>query len=517
MSDHAFMQTLLEQAKASHRAGRYEDANRLYNQVLAIDPNHADTYHLMGLMALELGGADVAEKLLRTAISLRPRVADYHNDLGNALRQQGRLDHAADAFRAAIKLKPGLMPPHNNLGLVLNEQGRFDEALKHFKKALHIEGDNPEIHYNIANVYRDMHRDEDAVRHYETVLRRQPAHPEANSNLANIHKSRQTWDRALFHYDAALASRPDDPEINWNKATMQLVLGDFERGWKNHEWRLKLKTTPLSQPAAPPWTGGDLQGKTILLYMEQGFGDNIQFIRYAPMVKARGARVVLVCPPPLRTLIETADGVDMVVSPGDLLPPLDFELPLLSLPYIFGTREETVPASIPYLRVDQTRVEAWKVRLAGLKGLKTGVAWRGNPNHSNDRNRSVAVEIFSRLADVPGIAAVSLQKDARPEELAHFKSGIYDAGPYINDFADTAALIEALDLVICVDTSSAHLAGALGRPVWTLIPFSPDWRWMLGRSDTPWYPAMCLFRQDTAGDWEKVMDDVARALKEKTV
>jgi hypothetical protein len=328
---------------------------------------------------------------------------------------------------------------------------------------------------------------------------------------------------ALACFDKTLAEQPDNVDCLWDRALSQLLLGDLENGFVQYEWRWHLSYNPPRGFAQALWDGGDLTGKTILLHHEQGFGDSLQFIRFVPAVKARAkggeCTVVVECQPELARLFETVDGVDEVVPSGEALPAFDVYAPLMSLGSILGVTEATIPADVPYLGVPEGVAPraAEQVAAAGKKAFTVGISWGGKPTHRNDHNRSCSFSHFLDLAGVPGTRFVSLQKGDKVREMAEqaCPALVADVGSVLGDFADTAAVIEALDLVITVDTAVAHLAGALGRPCWVLIPFAPDWRWMTGRDDSPWYPSLKLFRQTAPGDWDGVFDAVAKALADR--
>ncbi len=321
-------------------------------------------------------------------------------------------------------------------------------------------------------------------------------HAEAHNNFGLLAQRLGRLDEALARYARAQALKPDYADAHWNEALARLLLGDFETGWNKYEWRWRRKETPPRALAAPLWDGGDLAGRTILLHAEQGQGDAIQFIRFAPLVKARGGTVVFECPKGFLRLFDGVAGVDRLVLAGAPLPPFDCHAPLLSLPGLLDTTLETIPADVPYLKADPGRVAAWRARFAGISKPKVGLVWRGNPAHANDANRSIPAQTMAALARAADVHWVGLQLDPRPEELAAFSPAVIDnLGPELGDWAETAALVEALDLVVTVDTAAAHLAGALGRLVWLLLPFAPDWRWLRHRADSPWYPTMRLLRQ----------------------
>ena len=327
-------------------------------------------------------------------------------------------------------------------------------------------------------------------------------------------KDQGKLDEAVACYHRALELKPDYADAHLNLSLSSLLTGDFRRGWPEYQWRWKTKRWQQRDRPQPLWDGQPLQGRTILLHAEQGLGDTIQFIRYAPLVKQAGATVLVECQQPLVRLLAGCRGVDALIGRGDDLPPYDVQAPLLSLPGIFRTSLQTIPVDVPYLFADPGLIAHWRGELGPIAGARIGIAWRGNPEHRNDRTRSLSLRCFESLAGLPGIRLLSLQKGAGAEQLQeardHFP--VTDLGSRLEDFMDTAAVLANLDLVIACDTAVAHLAGALGAAVWVALPFVPDWRWLLDRSDSPWYPTMRLFRQRTPGDWAGVFQEIKAEL-----
>jgi hypothetical protein len=361
-----------------------------------------------------------------------------------------------------------------------------------------------------------LDRYQDALADYDRALAVAPTSALACNNRGVALAALNRYREAIDSYDRALALRPDFAAARYNRSLSRLVTGDFARGWEDHDWRWTGSETqgPPRPFAAPLWMGReDIRGKTILLHSEQGIGDTLQFCRYAPMAAARGAHVVLEVHPPLKALLSQLPGVSRVLAMGEPLPPFDCHTPLLSLPRAFETRLENIPADIPYLRAPQGHLDQWRARLGAKTGLRVGLAWSGSRTLKNDRNRTLALAAFAPLR-MPGITFVALQKDIRDTDRAALDGDvpILHFEDELADFRDTAALTELMDVVICVDTSIAHLAGAMGKPVWLLLPFAPDWRWLLEREDSPWYPTLRLFRQPTPGDWQPVLDRLKRNL-----
>jgi tetratricopeptide (TPR) repeat protein len=492
---------------------RADEAIGHYRRALSIQPDFDSAhYNLANLLRLK-GEHGAAIEHYRRALAASPDDAEFHNNLGMALFGSGQIESAADAYRRALTLRPGYAEACSNLGAALVEQGRIDEAAAHFQRALALKPDYADARFNLAHALEEQEREPEAETQYELALALDPGHAEAHNNFGLMSQRLGRLEEALARFERAQALKPDYVEAHWNESLARLVTGDFETGWREYEWRWRRKETPPRRLQVPAWDGGDLNGKTILLHAEQGIGDAIQFIRYAPLVKARGGTVVFESPPGLRSLVDGMAGLDRVIGAGDPLPPFDHHAPLLSLPALLGTTLETIPADTPYLAADPERVAAWRDRLSGLSRSKVGLVWRGNPKHGNDRHRSIPSSTIAALVKSAEVDWVCLQLDARPDELAAFApTPMIEAGPLLGDWADTAAAVAALDLVITVDTSIAHLAGALGKPVWTLIPFAPDWRWLLKRTDTPWYPSMRLFRQDAPGDWGSALARAGAAL-----
>ena len=493
-----------------------------YRRALAIQPDYANAHYNYANALRETGDTGLAIVHYRRALLATPNDADAYTNLGLALAAEGRLDEAIAQHRHALTLKPEDAGAHSNLGSALDAHGRFDEAEASYRRALARDPAHADAHYNLGRALDAQDRPDEAEGHYELALALNPRRAEAHNNFGLLLQRRGRWAEALARFEHARTLKPDDAEAHWNEALARLRLGDFDAGWREYEWRWRRKETPPRAFAAPPWDGAALAGRTILLHAEQGQGDAIQFVRYAQRVQALGARVVLECPRPLRRLFHRVDGVDQLVCTGDILPSFDVHAPLLSLPRLLGA---PVPSPVPspapsasaraYLTAEAGAAETWRRRLDGHAGRRIGLAWRGNAAHGEDRRRSIGASVIAPLTRSIPAAWVGLQVDARAEELAAFSpAALRDAGPMLDDWAETAALISTLDLVVTVDTAVAHLAGALGKPVWVLLAFTPDWRWLLERDDSPWYPTMRLFRQPTPGDWASVMDQVAAALAE---
>jgi tetratricopeptide (TPR) repeat protein len=535
------------------RSGQLPQAEQIYRQILQSDPANAEAWGHLGGVYLVQGRFGEAVTAFQQVIQRRPPCAEMCNDLGIALAQQERPAEAVASFQQALQLKPVYPEAHNNLGIVLMQQGRLDEAIAHYREALRLKPDYAEAHNNLGLVlarqgnlgdavakysealqrrpdYAEAHNNvgqaltnqgdlSAAVASYQQALRFKPDYAEAHYNLGLVVGQQQKLKESITHYSEALRLRPDYVEAHWNRGLMWLALGNFEQGWPEYEWRWRLPEFTRPPFCQPLWDGTPLQGRTILLHAEQGFGDTLQFIRYAPLVKQRGGQVLVLCQPPLFRLLAGCSGIDQLTAQGGVLPYFDVQAPLLSLPGIFGTTLATIPAQVPYLSADTLLVEQWRRELEPLSGFKIGIAWQGRPTHKGDRQRSLPLAQFEPLARLPGVRLVSLQVGPGADQVRDLggRFPLIDLGSRFDpaSFLDAAAVVTTLDLVITVDSAIAHLAGALGVPVWVLLPVAPDWRWLLERADSPWYATMRLFRQTEPGNWEPVFQRVIREIQRR--
>lgn len=601
-----------------HRAGRLQEAERIYRAVLAADPASADAWNLLSIVAAQVGQHEQAAAFSERAVALAPGCAEYHYNLGFALHLQGQSEPAISAYRRALELDTAHTGALNNLGTVLGDLGRRTEALACHRRACELSPASPEAHFNLANDLKAEKRWNEAIASYRRALDLRPAWGEALSNLGDAYQGRGEYDQAVAAYQQALLHLPDSPQVlsnlggalqklgdgeaaiacyrralelapqfakahlnlalawhergeveqaqppaeravelnpldaeaqnalglvlrdqgEWdaaqrcfeqalaidpenaaahtNHAMLLLACGEFSTGWTEYEWRWQggqLQKRAFEQPA---WDGGSLEGKTILLYAEQGLGDTLQFVRYARRVKALGASVVLECPPALVRLLASCAGIDRLVAQGDELPPFDAYAPLLSLPRLMQTTLETIPNHVPYLAADPELAAYWRGKLAHLKGLRVGIHWRGRGGQGVFRRRDIPLAHLAEL-DTEAVSLVSLQKGADSQE----RSSADTANIYFPDepidttnggFMDTAAIMSNLDLIITSDTSLPHLAGALGLPVWLALPHVPSWQWLRERRDSPWYPTLRIFRQSAPGDWTGVFKALRREL-----
>jgi len=507
-----------------HQGGKTADAIRLYGEIVAADPHFSPAVNNLGLLHADAGRDADAMALFRNALSLSPASLNGWINLGGQLVRLGRPEEAVLAYRAAVRLKPDQPVVLNKLGILLEQLKRPEEACDAFARALALAPDDAEMANNHGAMLRMANRLDEAAARFRRTIALNPQYAGAYSNLGSTVKDKGAFWEALPAFRRATRLDPGFAGAHWNESLVRLLLGDFVRGWQGYEWRWKHGRLPSPQRSfvQPRWDGSPLKGRRLLVYWEQGFGDVLQFVRYVPLLsqiadgKAGGQPVYLECQGALLSLLRSLPGT-IPVETGGPLPDFDVQIPLLSLPALFGTRLETVPSRVPYLTAEAERTARWGGRLEGLAGVKVGIVWAGSPTHGNDRNRSIGLAPFARLAAIPGVSLVSIQKGPTEGQAANPPGGfpLLNLSPDIRDFADTAAIMAGLDLVVCVDTSVAHLAGALGVPVWVLLPFAPDWRWMLDREDSPWYPTMRLFRQDRQGSWDDAIDRLEHALRSR--
>ncbi|HTJ92542.1 MAG TPA: tetratricopeptide repeat-containing glycosyltransferase family protein [Pararobbsia sp.] len=556
--------SLFQQALALHQNGALDEAEASYREVLALRPRHLDAMQLLGTLALQsarldegiewlsrasaidarqpvihsnlafalnaLGRHDEALARADKAIALARDLADAHNNRGNALAGLNRAADAVTSFDRAIALQPSMPEAWNNRGCALRDLGLAEEAVQSCERAIALRSEYADAWSNRANALSDLNRPDDAKTSYERALAIQPEFADGWSNLGLTLVDLGEHDSALRCYERALAINPAHASAHWHQALCLLETGQFDPGWQAYEWRWQRASLRHARRsfAQPLWLGETpIEGKTLLLHAEQGLGDTLQFCRYAARVAQLGAKVVLMVPAPLVRLLANLDGVDVLVEEGQPLPEFDVHCPLLSLPLALGTTLATIPADVPYLCADANRAPAWRERVASVAGgrMRVGIVWAGgNRPHvpelrKNDARRSMSLDRLRPVLAVNGVQFFSLQKGPAAAQLdawredARMGDRIVDFTQAIDDFADTADLIDALDLVISVDTSTAHLAGAMGKPVWILNRFDTCWRWLLERDDSPWYPSARLFRQPALGDWQSVIDRVREALE----
>jgi tetratricopeptide (TPR) repeat protein len=496
--------------------GQVEEAMQSFREALRINPNHVEARYNLGNALKNKGELAAAEGCYRQALRINAAHTEAHTNLGNVLRDQGKLTQAVESFQQALRLNPDSVEALNNVGLVYKDIGKLDEAIVSFQQALGVQPRHADILINLGSAFEKQRKPAEALACYRQVSQLDPHHAMAHNNMGSVYFSQGLLVEAAELYRQALASDANHKLSRWNLALWRLLQGELTGGWPDYEQRLV--ASPGTVPRVfqqPRWDGAPLEGKTILVYAEQGLGDTLQFIRYASLVKARGGRVLVECQPALARVFEGVAGIDELIPQRQPLPPFDVQVPLLSLPGLFHTTLATIPASIPYLRAEPDLVQAWQRELQTLPGFKIGIVWQGNPKQGDDHYRSAPLRHFAPLAQVPGVRLLSLQVGHGREQLAHSSFPITDLGNRFdpNSLHDLAAVLMNLDLVVTVCTSAAHLAGALGRPGWVALRYAPDWRWFLDRSDSPWYPTLRLFRQSRFDDWSDVFEHMASQVR----
>jgi tetratricopeptide (TPR) repeat protein len=509
--DHA--DALHQLGNALRQLGRLEESIEPYQRAIALRPDFVMALGNLAETLRKLGRTAEADAITERILALRPDDAAALCARGESLLRRDKIREAADVFRAVVQKWPNDWIGHNGLGVALCRQGQIDQAVPLYETAAALAPDHPGPWNNLGFARVGQGRIEEGIEFYRKCLSVRPDYADAYNNLGNAFLAKLDLDGAMRSYVDALYHQPDHADAHWNRALLQLLRGDFARGWVEYEWRW-LKFPQFRRYFRQPlWDGFDIAGKTILLHAEQGFGDTIQFARFAPLVAQRGATVKLECQRELEGLLQHVNGVARTFSRGDQTPPFDVHCPLLSLPRALGLTLESIPNQVPYFQVDQNLSASWARRVnSPANEFKVGIVWAGARTHRRDAERSIGPAAFAPLAQIKGVRLFSLQKRDAPTADPGYE--LIDLTKDLHDFADTAALIMNLDLIIGVDTAVMHLAGALGRKVWTLLTFSPDWRWLLDRDDSPWYPTMRLFRQPRPGEWKETMDRVVAALRQ---
>ena len=507
-----------ELANHLRAVGKLDEAVAHYHEALRLKPDRSETHHDLGLALAELKRAAEARRCYEEALRLNPDFPEAHNNLGVLLEERGSLSEAVTAYRESIRLRPGADDAHNNMGVALAAQRKYEEAVGAYRQALALNPLSALALNNLGNSLRHLGQVDEAISCLRQAIRLRPDYAEAYNNLGIALVQQGRDEEAMGYYNRALCLRPDYPEAHLNRSLNWLGRGDFEQGWTEYEWRWKGKDVNCRTFRQRRWDGGDLQGRTVLVYFEQGIGDTLQFIRYARLLKQRGATVLAEVQKPLMRLLGGCPGVDQLIATGETLPEFDLQIPLLSLPGAFQTTLTSIPANVPYLYPDVLLREHWKDRLKERTGFKIGIAWQGNPQYRGDRQRSIALRHFAALARAPGVQLVSLQKGYGAEQASQIADqfSVWELNPIDEEagaFMDTAAIMKNLDLVITSDTAIPHLAGALGVPVWMALPFAADWRWLREGEECPWYPTLRLFRQRRPDDWQDVFERMAEALR----
>jgi len=513
---------LLRRARAAHDGGDAAKADRLYAELLEMEPANFDALHGRGRLHHDCRRYDSALSLIQAALRIDARRPDGFSSLGLAFYELRRLDHALTSFEAGLRIAPADAQLLNQRGVVLLELGGTSEALASFEQALVADSASLDALGNYGNALLKLNRPADAIAVYDRALALAPHNAGLLTNRAIALRKLDRPQEALMSVRRALAAKPDFAQARFVDSLVRLTLGDFDAGWRAYESRWQGRNLSSQRRAfAPPlWLGeGTLTGKTILLHAEQGFGDTMQFVRYAPLITARGARVVLEVQRELVRLVSRLEGIDTVIGRGEALPAFDLHCPLLSLPFACRTELASIPAPVPYLAAADEDVALWRARLpqgaAHIVRPRIGVVWSGDPSHDNDVNRSLRLTALAPLFAVPDIDFVSLQyrvRDADKTVLAVIPN-LFCFEQTFRDFADTAAVVANLDAVVSIDSAVAHLTGAMGKPLFLLLPLGADFRWLRERTDSPWYPSARLFRQPRFGDWDSVIESVAQDLR----
>jgi tetratricopeptide (TPR) repeat protein len=485
------------------RAGRIDDAIASQRRAIQLRPNYVNAFSNLGTALRDAKKPTEAIAAFRRAIELGGHFPEMFANLGNALRDCGFLDGAIAAYEQAISLNANYGEAHNNLAVALRDKKRLQEAEASMRRAIELEPNNAESRYNLGGILLEMGKI-DAARHaLESAIGLNPNHANAHNNLGSCWMRSQEPAKALPIFDRAVQINPSLADARFNRGLAYLMLGDFRRGLPDYEWRAHVKPQFMFMrqgASRPRWDGGALNGRTIFVHAEQGFGDTIQFSRFVPAVAQRGGKVILGAQPHVERLLRQIPGVERMVT--TIIPDLKYDVhcPLLSLPLVLGVELAAISPS-PYLKPDKEIVERWISRMSEIEGKKVGLVWAGSAANENDAVRTIALKQFAPLGKSEHVRFFSLQKGDASKEAPPEGLELIDWTEELTDFSETAGLIANLDLVITVDSAVAHLAGAMGKPVWILIPTSPDWRWMTGRDDSPWYGSARLFRQKTRGDW----------------
>ena len=510
------LQALLQTAITHHQAGQLPQAEQLYRQILQQQPQHPEALCLLGVIACQRGNLDDGIALCRQALVLRPDYIQARENLYLALWKRGRemIDEAIMGYNQIINFQPKTLQAYANLGTILQDQGKEDQAIMFYQQGLAIDPQHPQLLNGLGVALQRQHKLKAATHFHQQALAHQPNYVDALVSLGKILLEQGNLSEAMNCFKQALSIDPNHAIAHHNYAILLLTQGDYQQGFVEYEWRLKTAEFPPCPFKQPVWDGSPLQGRTLLLHAEQGLGDTIQLIRYAAIARERGGRLILTCHQPLIRLLSTVPGIEQIIPLGFPLPDFQIYTPLMSLPRILGTTQATIPAGFPYLQAPPST----DVTLQAPPGtrLKIGIVWSGGNLYKNNHYRSCPLQSFQPLLQLTDVALYSLQKGIPQLDLAElgWESQIQDLSHQLKDMADTAAAIAQLDLVITVDTAVAHLAGALAKPTWLLLSHYPDWRWMLEREDTPWYPTMRLFRQSHLGDWPGVMQRVIQALQD---
>lgn len=502
------------QAIKYHKHGDLERAIVLYKQLLTQAPTHTDVLHMLGVAYAHQNNKEQALDFFNQTLAVNPQHVHALSNRANILQELLRYDEALSGYDAALAVDPHFVDCMTNRGALLEKMGHAEKALAQYDRALQISPYCVSALVNRAIILNKFGQYTEALFSYDRALACDPRHAIAWFNRGNLLQSLQRSHEALLSYEKSLRINPHDPKTNYNQSWSLLSLGDFKRGWQQHEWRWEAQTRDKPERLMPAWTGKEpLTGKTILLDVEQGFGDMIQFARYATYMSEQGANVILTAAPDLADVLATVKGVKQILTTGHVMPDHDYHCLLMSLPFLLSDVLPDIPSAQAYIKSDEAKRYAWENKLINKTKVRVGLAWSGSQNHGNDHHRSVALEKLNTL-HTDQVQFYSVQKECRitDQPALAARKDMQFFGDELIDFSDTAALVDILDLVITVDTSVAHLAGALGKPTWVMLPFDADWRWMHDREDSIWYPSVKLFRQKKIGDWDSVVQAVNAAL-----
>ena len=510
---------LVQQGLDLHQHGKLNDAQNIYEQILSIQEDNFDALQLLGALFAQVKKYPQAVESLSKALIINPNHAGCYSNLGFSFQKLQRLEEALSSYDKAISLQADYAEAYYNRGTVLEKLECLEEALSSYDKAISLQADFAEVYYNRGNVLHKLKRLEEALSSYDKAISLQANYAEAYSNRGTVLQELQRSEEALSSYDKAISLQANYAEAYWNSSLCYLLAGNFNDGWPRYEWRWQSermsKTAGVRNFSQPLWLGIEsLKDQTILLYAEQGLGDTIQFSRYVSLVAMLGAKVVLEVQPSLVKLLSYLEGISQIITKGDKLPHFDYQCPLLSLPLAFKTELQTIPSVSQNISSDIEKVAKWQAILGEKTKPRVGIVWSGSATHKNDHQRSLTLsQLITYLPS--DYEYVSLQKEisdvdkevlTKHYEIKHF-------GGDLKDFTDTAALCELIDIVISIDTSVAHLAGTLGKTTWILLPYSPDWRWLLDRNDSPWYSSVKLYRQEKINDWDGVLVNIESDLK----
>ena len=491
----------------------YDDALAAFDKALALEPGNGETHNNRGAVLRNLLRTDDALAAFERAVALQPDYATAYYNRGLVLQDLKHHGEAMDSYQRAIALKPDYAAAFNNRGLMLRDVRRNEDALADFDRALAIDPDYVEALNNRGAILQELHRDAEALETFTRMLSLQAENEKGYNNRAHAFRGLGRYEEALASYDKATELNPAYAEAQFSAGLSRLLLGQWDKGWQQYEWRWHGRAQRGF--AQSLWLGDQpVAGKTVLLHAEQGFGDTLQIVRYVNMVIDLGARVILEVQKPLKELMSQFTRAEKVIAFGEDIPPFDLHCPLMSLPLAFKTTLETLPRPTSYLSADPALVEKWRVKPGPAKHRHIGLVWSGSGEYVNDYNRSILLAEMDKVLNQP-FEFISLQKEIRDHDRAALadRPQIRFFGDDLTSFAETAALAQCVDLVITVDTAVAHMSAALGRPTWVMLKVEPDWRWLLHRPDSVWYPTATLFRQKKGGDWPQVVDDIAAKLK----